>query len=55
MEGSGDVDPMIPGFKCMAIFGYCELRGFIDTTECLKGRVMIFINEIAEIVHGVVD
>jgi hypothetical protein len=55
MEGNGDVDPMIPGFKTMAIFGYCELRRFTDATEVLEEGVMIFVNEIGEIVHGVVD
>ena len=55
MENSGDVDPMIPGNKVMAIFGYCEVRSFIKATECLQEGVMIFINEIAEVVHGIVD
>lgn len=35
MENSGDVDPLIAGDKCMAIFGFIDIRQFTDTTECL--------------------
>lgn len=55
MAHSGDVDPMIPGNKIMAIFGFCDIRQFTDTTEILQEDVMLFVNEIADIVHGVVD
>lgn len=36
MNNSGDVDPMIPGHKVAAIFGFCSIRHFADTTEVLK-------------------
>jgi len=26
MESSGDVDPLIAGDKCMAIFGFIDIR-----------------------------
>ena len=55
MEGTGDVDPMIPGTKCMAIFGFCDIRDFTLTTECLLEGVMLFVNEIGELVHSVCD
>lgn len=42
---------MIPGRKIMAIYGFCDIRKFTDTTEVLQEQVMIFVNEIAEIVH----
>lgn len=42
---------MIPGKKVMAIYGFCDIRKFTDTTEVLQENVMIFVNEIAEIVH----
>ena len=36
----------------MAIFGFCDIRQFTDTTEALQERVMLFVNDIAKIVHG---
>ena len=44
---------MIPGKKVMAIYGFCDIRNFTDTTEVLQEKVMIFVNEIAEIVHEI--
>lgn len=36
MEGDGgDVNPMIPGTKCVGIFGFCDIWNFTDTTEIL--------------------
>ena len=32
---SGSVDPMIPGKKVVAVFGFCDIRNFTDTTEVL--------------------
>lgn len=32
MEATGDVNPMIPGNKIIAIFGFCDIRQFTDTT-----------------------
>jgi hypothetical protein len=55
MKGNGDVNPMLPGQKIMAIFGFCDIRNFTDATEVLQEGVMLFVNEIGEIVHGVVD
>lgn len=46
---------MIPGIKCVGIFGFCDIRNFTDTTEILQDKVMMFVNQIAEIVHGLVD
>ena len=31
----GSVDPMIPGYKCVGIFGFCDIWNFTDTTEIL--------------------
>lgn len=55
MAGGGDVNPMLPGQKIIAIFGFCDIRNFTDATEVLQEGVMLFVNEIGEIVHGVVD
>jgi hypothetical protein len=51
MENTGDVDPMVHGQKIIAIFGFCDIRQFTDTTEILQEGVMLFVNEIASIVH----
>ena len=53
--GSGDVEPMIPGKKVVALFGFCDIRNFTDTTEVLQEEIMIFVNTIAKIVHNTVD
>lgn len=55
VEKSGEVDPMTSGTKIVGIFGFCDIRNFTDTTEELQEGVMMFVNEIAQIVHGVVD
>lgn len=36
MSRGGDVDPMLPGKKMMAIFGFCDIRNFTDATEVLQ-------------------
>jgi hypothetical protein len=46
---------MIPGKKIFAIFGFCDIRNFIDMTEVLEERVMVFVNEVADIVHNTVN
>lgn len=35
MAKLGDVDPMIPGKKKVCIFGFCDIRNFMDCTEVL--------------------
>lgn len=35
MGRQGDVDPMIPGKKKCAIYGFCDIRNFTDATEVL--------------------
>ena len=66
MSKGGEVDPMLPGKKMMAIFGFCDIRNFTDATgifrrlndlilEVLQTGVMVFVNEIAEITHATVD
>jgi len=49
----GDINPLVPGKKVMAIYGFCDIRCFTDTTEILQEEVMIFVNEVAEIVHEI--
>ena len=48
---TGEVDPMIPGLKVEAIFGFCDIRNFTTATEYLKQDVMLFVNKLARITH----
>jgi class 3 adenylate cyclase len=54
VETNGELDQMMTGSKVVAIFGFCDIRNFTDTTEELQEGVMMFVNEIAQIIHGVV-
>lgn len=38
-----------------AIFGFCDIRRFTDTTEVLLEEVMVFVNTIANVVHSSAD
>jgi len=42
------------GRGIVSIFGFCDIRNFTDTTECLQEEVMTFVNRIAHILHNVV-
>merc|ERR1711972_56169 len=52
---SAGVNAMVPGQKVDAIIGFCNIRNFADATEVLKEKVMLFVNQVGEIVHGCVD
>jgi len=46
---------MMPGAKTYAIFGFCILNHFIDSTEVLQTDIMTYVNSVAEITHSMVD
>jgi hypothetical protein len=49
---SGDIlNPMIPGSRVFAVFGFCEILDFNRCTEILEESIMSFVNQIAAIVH----
>lgn len=51
-EGSGAVlDPMIPGKRVYAIFGFTDIHAFDFCTEKLEDEIMTFVNSVARIVH----
>ena len=54
-KGNDDLNPMLPGKKIISIFGFCDIRKFTNATEILKEGVMLFVNEIGDICHGIVD
>ena len=36
LRNGGELDPMIPGKRMVAIFGFCDIRLFNDITEVLQ-------------------
>lgn len=53
--GNDELNPMLPGKKIISVFGFCDIRKFTNATEILKEGVMLFVNEIGDICHGIVD
>jgi len=54
-ESSSTLNAMIPGRRVEAIFGFCDIRNFSDTTEVLQDQVMLFVNRIASVVHSCIN
>mmetsp|Transcript_92633 Transcript_92633/g.145378 ORF Transcript_92633/g.145378 Transcript_92633/m.145378 type:complete len:980 (-) Transcript_92633:6-2945(-) len=52
---SAGVNAMIPGRRVDCVIGVVRIRDFSVATEVLKQKIMTFVNQIAEIVHGIVD
>jgi len=50
----GKLNMMGAGTTITSIFGFCDVRQFTDTTECLQEEVMLFVNRIAHILHSIV-
>jgi class 3 adenylate cyclase len=50
-----DLNPMLSGKRKTAIFGFCDVRGFQSINEVLQEKIMMFVNEVADIVHSSVD
>jgi len=51
LSADGEVDPMVPGSRVHAIFGFCDIRNFTIATEYLQQDVMLFVNKLAHITH----
>jgi len=49
------VNAMIPGTRVDCIIGVVRIRDFSVATEVLQSKIMTFVNQIAEVVHGVVN
>merc|ERR1719197_1830080 len=52
---SAGVNVMIPGTKVECIVGRARVNDFSTATEVLQANVMTFVNQIAEIIHGVIN
>jgi hypothetical protein len=51
-EGTGVFEPMVPGKRIYAIFGFCDIHAFDLCTNKLEDEIMTFVNVIARIVHS---
>lgn len=49
------VDVMIAGQKVDCIIGQASIDNFSAVTEVLQSTVMAFVNQVSEILHGIVD
>lgn len=49
--GSARLNPMIPGKRVYALFGFCNILSFDRCTEQLEDEIMTFVNSVARIVH----
>lgn len=52
---SGELNQLHKGEKVVGIFAFCDIRNFTDATEELQEGIMVFVNEIARIVHSIAD
>ena len=52
--GGGKLNLLGKGQKIESIYGFCDVRQFTDTTECLQEEVMLFVNRIGHILHSIV-
>lgn len=52
---SAGVDAMVSGVRVDAIVGFATIYNFLVVNQVLKEKIMIFVNQVGEIVHGCVD
>ena len=53
MQGEdGTVNAMLDGTVITSVYGFCDIRKFTDTTECLQEQVMTYVNSLGDIVHS---
>ena len=51
----GQIVTARPGRKLEAVFGYINICDFETVTEVLQDSIVLLVNQVAEIVHGIVD
>lgn len=51
-DSGAAINPLLPGVRMYAIFGFCDIHHFEDINQSLGGDVLTFVNTIAEIVHN---
>ena len=55
MKSQDGLNPMLPGKKKIAIFGFCDIRNFAEINSILQEETIVLINEIADIVQSSVN
>lgn len=51
-DRSSVINPLIPGVRIYAIFGFCDIHHFDDINLVMEKDVLTFVNTVAEIVHS---
>lgn len=51
-DNSSVINPLIPGVRIYAVFGFCDIHHFDDVNQHMGQDVLTFVNTIAEIVHS---
>lgn len=46
------INPLLPGIRIYAVFGFCDIHHFEEVNERLSADILTFVNTIAEIVHS---
>lgn len=54
-DDTAGVNAMVPGTRVTCIIGVARVSNFSTATEVLQVKIMTFVNQIAEIIHGVVN
>jgi class 3 adenylate cyclase len=53
-DNTAVINPLIPGLRVYAIFGFCDIHHFDEVNEKLGKDIMTFVNTIANVVHTIV-
>lgn len=54
-QDSAALNAMIPGGIVKCIIGHARISNFGTFTEVLQSRVLTFVNQVSEVIHGAVD
>ena len=49
------INAMVPGRRIDAIFACIHVENFSNISAALQDKVMVFVNQLSEIVHGIAD
>jgi len=52
LSGGSSIETFIAGRKMDAVFAFCDIRKFTNTTEILQENVLRFVNLIGHVVHS---
>lgn len=54
-DNNGSVNGMVAGTPVDCIIGFASIQDFSVLTEALQKNIMTFVNQVSEIVHGVIE